>query len=301
MVRGTVSAPVSRVRMQRIECSGRTQRRVPSPQRMDFGQGKPRTVASTVSATISAAGRPGWSRTAKSTSPLGSGRDCELVAGQAGGAEEAVDRFLGGVGAGALALLAERGGAFGEAFDRQRQAAGRGEGGGVGVGEAALDQAVGDEAAQVVGGLPLHPGGDFLGEEFEEEVGHREGPLGAPMAKPEAVREVKGECGERLRGAWRSAEKWVLSRLRGAQRNVAQAAFHLIFTVLGRILRNILHAAVPRACGAGRSGFAFSGSPALRPQRVQRSRKPWVTSALAMSTKTAETSGSTMKAAWLGP
>ena len=53
------------------------------------------------------------------------------------------------------------------------EAAGRGEGGGVGVGEAALDEAVGDEAAQVVGGLSLHPGGDFLGEEFEQEVGHR--------------------------------------------------------------------------------------------------------------------------------
>ena len=124
------------------------------------------------------------------------GAGLELVAGEAGGAEEAVDRLRGGVGAGALALLAERGGAVGEALDGEGQAARRREGGGVGVGEAALDEAVGDEAAQVVGGLPLHPGGDFLGEEFEQEVGHREGPLRArAMAKPEAVREVKGECG----------------------------------------------------------------------------------------------------------
>ena len=78
-----------------------------------------------------------------------------------------------GVGAGALALLAGVGGAVGEAGEREGQAARRGEGGGVGVGEAALDQAVGDEAAQVVGRLPLHAGGDFLGEEFEQEVGHR--------------------------------------------------------------------------------------------------------------------------------
>ena len=56
---------------------------------------------------------------------------------------------------------------------REGQAARRGEGGGVGIGEAALDQAVGDEAAQVVGRLRLHAGGDFLGEEFEQEVGHR--------------------------------------------------------------------------------------------------------------------------------
>ena len=43
----------------------------------------------------------------------------------------------------------------------------------MGVGEAALDEAVGDEAAQVLGRLRLHPGGDLLGEELEQEVGHR--------------------------------------------------------------------------------------------------------------------------------
>ena len=71
----------------------------------------------------------------------------------------------------------------------------------MGVGEAALDEAVGDEAAQVVGRLRLHPGGDFLGEEFEQEVGHARlgsspsgGSRGAPMGKPEAPGEVKGQC-----------------------------------------------------------------------------------------------------------
>ena len=175
---------------------------------------------------------------------LGVGAGFELVAGEAGGAEEAVDGLLGGVGAGALAFLALARGGFGEAFDGEGQAARRREGGGVGVGEAALDEAVGDEAAQVVGGAGLHPGGDFLGEEFEEEVGHAVGSLrGARPAKPEAVREVKGECGG----------------------------------------------------PAGRAPRLSAG------QGVQRLRKPWVTRALAMSTKTAETSGSTMKADWLGP
>ena len=60
--------------MQRIECSGRTQRRVPEPQRIDFGQGKSRTIASTVSATISAAGRPGLVVTAKKTRALPASR-----------------------------------------------------------------------------------------------------------------------------------------------------------------------------------------------------------------------------------
>ncbi len=127
----------------------------------------------------------------------------ELVAGEAGGAEEALDGLGGGVGAGALALLAGVGGAVGEAGEREGQPAGRGEGGGVGVGEAALDQAVGDEAAQVLGRLPLHAGGDFLGEEFEQEVGHR-GASGGGTGKPEAVREVKGGMLSGLNGAGRS-------------------------------------------------------------------------------------------------
>ena len=134
--------------------------------------------------------------------------DFELVAGQAGGAEETGERGFGGVGARALAFLAQAGGMGGEAFERQGQAARGREGGGVGVGEAALDQAIGDQAAQVVGGLCLHARGDFLGEEFEQQVGH---------------------------------------------------------------------------------------------QGVQRLRKPWVTRALAISTKSAETNGSTMKAVWQGP
>ena len=62
---GTTSTPASVVRMHRIECSGRTQRKEPSPQRMDFGQGKARMTWATTSATISAAGRPGRSITAK--------------------------------------------------------------------------------------------------------------------------------------------------------------------------------------------------------------------------------------------
>ena len=50
-----------------MECKGRTQRKDPLPQRMDFGQGKLRIVASTTSATISGAARPGFSSTANQT------------------------------------------------------------------------------------------------------------------------------------------------------------------------------------------------------------------------------------------
>ena len=73
----TTGSSVSGPKVQRIERSGRTQRRlaVPSasfaregrirgaeraPQRIDFGQGKPRIIAGTSSATISSAARPGF-------------------------------------------------------------------------------------------------------------------------------------------------------------------------------------------------------------------------------------------------
>ncbi len=56
--------------------SGRTQRSAPSPQRIDFGHGKPRTTASTVSATTVAAGRPGCSITATRMLPFLSARVC---------------------------------------------------------------------------------------------------------------------------------------------------------------------------------------------------------------------------------
>ena len=124
------------------------------------------------------------------------GAGLERVAGEAGGAEEALDRLGGRVGARALALLAEPRGAVGEAGEGEGQAAGRGEGGGVGVGEAALDEAVGDEAAQVLGRLPLHPGGDLLGEELEQEVGHRGAFGGARMANRKRRGRSRGNAGQ---------------------------------------------------------------------------------------------------------
>ena len=45
----------------RIECSGLTQRSLPLPQRIDFGQGKPRTISGTMPATTSAVERPFFS------------------------------------------------------------------------------------------------------------------------------------------------------------------------------------------------------------------------------------------------
>ena len=70
MSKGTTSvSAVSGPKTQRIECSGRTQVRLPgfaeaAPQRIDFGHGKPRTILGTISAITSSAVRPGFSITA---------------------------------------------------------------------------------------------------------------------------------------------------------------------------------------------------------------------------------------------
>ena len=48
-----------------MECSGRTQRTVPVPQRIDFGQGKSPMTAGMISASTSAVARPFFSATAK--------------------------------------------------------------------------------------------------------------------------------------------------------------------------------------------------------------------------------------------
>ena len=73
-VSGTTCVPPSSDRIAAMEWSGRTQRRFPDPQRIDFGQGKSRIAASSTSATISGARRPGFSMTAKNTSAFLSAR-----------------------------------------------------------------------------------------------------------------------------------------------------------------------------------------------------------------------------------
>ena len=64
----------------------------------------------------------------------------------------------------------------------QRQAARRREGARALIEATALDQRVGDELFQILGGTPLHARGDFLAEQFEQEVGH--GSVNAMVAAP---------------------------------------------------------------------------------------------------------------------
>src|ERR1700761_7348147 len=90
---------------QRMRFSGRTQRKVVEPERIDFGQGKLAMIAGTASATISAgAAAGGASRRGKGGGepPVGLG---QLGLGQAGLAQEPLQRLLRRVGAWALQLL----------------------------------------------------------------------------------------------------------------------------------------------------------------------------------------------------
>ena len=90
-----------------MPCSGRTQRGLSveaeaSPQRIDLGQGKARTIAGIASASTSAVARPGLSmRREPDAVAL-----VELVLGQAGLAQEALQRLRRRAGARALHLLA---------------------------------------------------------------------------------------------------------------------------------------------------------------------------------------------------
>ena len=62
----TSGVSVSGPNVQRMDCSGRTQRSEPgaaelAPQRIDFGQGKLFTMPGTISAMTSGTARPGFS------------------------------------------------------------------------------------------------------------------------------------------------------------------------------------------------------------------------------------------------
>ena len=100
------------------------------------------------------------------------------VARQPGRPQEPLDGRVGRVGAGALPFLLERGAFRQKPLDRQRQAARGREGGGMGIGQTGLDQPVGHQALQVLGGAGLHPGGDFLGQKFDQQIGHHSVPCG---------------------------------------------------------------------------------------------------------------------------
>ena len=104
---------------------------------------------------------------------LGVRLDPRLIeGGEAGSLEETLDRLVGRADARTAPLLAHVLTLGGQPDDVQREAPRRREGACALVEEAALDEGVRDQLAQVLGGAPLHAGGDFLGQKFEQEIGH---------------------------------------------------------------------------------------------------------------------------------
>ena len=89
-----------------------------------------------------------------------------------GGAQEALDRAFGRADARALLLLLHVGLPHRHALHGEREPPRRGERLGALVDEPGLDQPVGDELPQILGRARLHARGDFLGEEFEQKIGH---------------------------------------------------------------------------------------------------------------------------------
>jgi hypothetical protein len=100
------------------------------------------------------------------------GAGLQLVARQPGTAHEALDRGLGRIGARTAAFFAGGRRLRAERFKRQNQAPRRRKNARAGIGQPRRDQAVGHKPLQIFGGARLHPGWNFLGEQFEEKIGH---------------------------------------------------------------------------------------------------------------------------------
>ena len=87
--------------------------------------------------------------------------------------EEALHGVVGGADAGALLLFPQVGLARRDALHREREPPRRHEGGRAFIDEAGIDQAVRHHLAQILRRPRLHAGGDFLGEQLEQEIGHQ--------------------------------------------------------------------------------------------------------------------------------
>ena len=92
--------------------------------------------------------------------------------GQAGRLEEARDRAFGCAHARPLALLFQVRLTRRHALHEQCKPPWRDERASTLVDEPGIDQPVGHHLLQIIRRLRLHAGGDFLGEQFEHEIGH---------------------------------------------------------------------------------------------------------------------------------
>src|SRR5262249_39169853 len=93
---------------------------------------------------------------------------------QPGGTQEALNGAFGRAYARPFLLLLHVGLAHRHALDREREAARGDEGLGAFINEPRGDERVGDTLAQILGRTRLHARWNFLGEQFEQKIGHRE-------------------------------------------------------------------------------------------------------------------------------
>src|SRR5215467_8421565 len=98
---------------------------------------------------------------------------------QPGGPQEALNGAFGRAYARPFLFLLHVGLAHRDALDRERETAGGDEGLGAFIKEPGADEGVGDTLAQILGRTRLHARRNFLREQFEQKIGHREQVAGA--------------------------------------------------------------------------------------------------------------------------
>ena len=163
-----------------MECSGRTHVSAPgfaerSPQRICFGHGNVRMITGRISAMHVDRGAAGLlDQRNVEVALLRVALDFRFVERRKPGRlEEALHRRIGRADLRALALVLQIGLPRRNAVHGQREAAWRDEGLCALVDETFGDQLVRYHAAQIVGGLGLHPRRDFFREQFEQKIGHQ--------------------------------------------------------------------------------------------------------------------------------
>ena len=115
----------------------------------------------------------------------------KLVAGQTGTAQKPLDGFFRRVRLGAFAFLNLTRGGVQHPLNRQRQTARRRESGGRRIGQTSLDQPIGHQFLQVFCRAFLHAGGNFLREQFDQQVWHGN-TFGLPASGASLVPVVSG-------------------------------------------------------------------------------------------------------------
>ncbi len=134
----------------------------------------------------------------------------QLIAGQTGGAQKAFQRLFRGIDARSLALFAQ-GRAFGQQpFDGQNQPPRGRKRRRRGIGQPGLDKPIGHQLLEVGGSAPLHAGGDFFGEEFDQQIRHRVGLRQSGQGRASRYRRSDGTS-----SGLRSAEQGASSCLLG--------------------------------------------------------------------------------------